>query len=322
MFGIVTILKKDQLYLTIHDFHEHSHIGWDHSLAPIAEVDSGEIVSFEIVDSSGGQFSKHSTSGDLENIDFAKVNPTIGPIYVKGAQPGDTLEVEFLEFRSLDWGWTGIIPGFGLLGEDFDQPTLKIYDLKDRNKVEFLHGIDIFIKPFPGTVGVALPEDGNFGVIPPRKNGGNMDIRHLTKGTKLYLPVWVEGALFSIGDTHAAQGDGEVCGSAIEAGMEATVRFKLHKGKSIPEPRYEIPGPPTPEADSQGYFVTTAHGEDLYHASQNAIRYMIDYLVTTYGMSKEDAYMLCSVAVDLRISEIVNAPNYLVSAFLPNAIFK
>src|SRR5699024_11132037 len=151
--------------------------------------------------------------------------------------------------------------------------------------------------------------------------GGNMDILHLTRGKKVYLPVWVEGALFSIGDTHACQGDGEVCGSAIEASMEATVRFKLHKGKTIQEPRYEILGTTTPEADSRVYYVTTGHCEDNYKASQNAIRYMIEHLMDTYKMSEQEAYMLCSVAVDLRINEIVNMPNMLVSAFLPNSIF-
>lgn len=318
----MSIHHHNDLFMTIHDFHQHSHIGWDNSLKPIAEVDSGQVVSFEIVDSSGGQFTKHSTVEDIKTIDFSKVNPTVGPLYINDAQPGDTLEVEFLDFRQLDWGWTALIPGFGLLADDFKDPTIKIYDLKNRQTTEFLHGIDIFMKPFPGTVGVALPEPGEFGVIPPRKNGGNMDIRHLTKGTKLYLPVWVEGALFSIGDTHAAQGDGEVCGSAIEAGMETTVRFKLHKEKTIQEPRYEIPGPPTPEADSRGYYVTTAHGDGIYEAAQGAIRYMIEHLVQEYKMTEQEAYMLCSVAVDLRISEIVNAPNKLVSAFLPNSIFK
>lgn len=314
--------EKKPMYMTIHDFHEHSHVGWDNSLQPIAEVDSGGVINFEVVDASGGQFTKKSTAEVIQDIDFAKVNPTVGPIYINGAQPGDTLEVEFLDFRQLDWGWTAVIPGFGLLGDEFKEPELKVYDLRDRKRAEFLHGIDLFIKPFPGTVGVALPEAGHFDVMPPRQNGGNMDIRHLTKGTKLYLPVWVEGALFSIGDTHAAQGDGEVCGSAIEASMEVTARFKLHKGKTIQEPRYDIPGAPTPEADSEGYYVTTAHGEDLFAATQNAIRYMIEHLVNTYGMTEEEGYMLCSVAVDLRISEVVNAPNYLVSAFLPNAIFR
>jgi len=309
-------------YMTIHDFNRHSHIGWDNSLEPIAEVDSGQIVTYEITEASGGQFHKHSTVEDVKNLDFSKINPTAGPVYIKGAEPGDTLEVEMLDFRQLDWGWTALIPGFGLLSEDFPEPAIKTFDLTKPNTTEFLDGIDIFLNPFPGTAGVALPEPGHFNIVPPRKNGGNMDVRYLTRGTKLYLPVWVEGALFSIGDTHAAQGDGEVCGTAIEASMEATIRFTLHKGKTIQEPRFEIPGPPTPEADSRGYYVTTGHGENLYEAAQNAIRYMIEHLVKTYKMTEQEAYMLCSLTVDLKISEIVNMPNYLVSAFLPNAIFR
>ncbi|HEY4600718.1 MAG TPA: acetamidase/formamidase family protein [Cerasibacillus sp.] len=318
----MTIHHHNHPYTTIHDFHSHSHIGWDNSIEPIAEVDSGQTISYEIVEASGGQFNRKSTAEDVKNVDFSKLNPVAGPIYIKGAKPGDTLEVEMLDFRQLEWGWTAIVPGFGLLADDFPDPAIKIIDLANRKKAEFLPGIDIFVKPFPGTIGVALKEPGNHSIVPPRHNGGNMDIRHLIKGTKLYLPVQVEGALFSIGDTHAAQGDGEVCGTAIEASMEATVRFKLHKGKAIAEPRYEIPGPPTPEADSMGYYVTTGHGPDLYKASQNAIRYMIEHIVDTYGVSDEEAYMLCSIAVDLRISEIVDAPNWLVSAFLPNAIFR
>lgn len=318
----MSIHKHNHSYMTIHDFHNNSHVGWDNSLEPITEIDSGQIISFEIIESSGGQFTKHSTVEDVKKLDFSKVNPTAGPIYIKGAAPGDILEVEMLNFQQLDWGWTALIPGFGLLADDFKDPAIKMFDLKRNNTTEFLDGIDLFIKPFPGTMGVALPEDGLFNVVPPRKNGGNMDIRHLTKGAKLYLPVWVEGALFSIGDTHAAQGDGEVCGTAIEASMEATIKFKLHKGKTIQEPRFELSGPPTPEADSKGYYVTTAQGTDIFEASQNAIRYMIEHLCSEYKMSEEEAYMLCSTSVDLKINEIVNMPNWGVSAFLPNAIFK
>lgn len=318
----MTIHHHQHVHHTIHDMKEHMHFGWDRDLKPILEVDPGQTANFEIIECSGGQLTKNSSADELTNLDFDTINPVSGPIYIKGAEPGDTLEVEILDFHSLEWGWTGVLPGFGLLTEEFPDPLLKTYDLTGRNKTEFLPGIDLFIKPFPGTIGVALPEKGNFSVVPPRKNGGNMDSRHLTRGTKLYLPVWVEGALFSFGDTHAAQGDGEVCGTAIEASMEIDVRFKLHKGKSIAEPRYEIPGPPTPEADSRGYYVTTGHGEDLFRASKNAIRYMIEHLVDTYGMEPGEAYMLCSVAVDLRISEIVDQPNWLVSAFLPNVIFK
>lgn len=318
----MSIDEHSHPYKTIHDFQSHSHYGWDNSFKPITEVESGQIVNYEITEASGGQFTKHSTHKDVASLNFEKVNPVAGPIYIKGAQPGDTLEIEMLDFRQLDWGWTAIIPGFGLLSETFTEPEIKTFDLKNRNRAEFLHGIDFFIKPFPGTMGVAPAEPGFHSIVPPRQNGGNMDIRHLVKGTKLYLPVLVEGALFSIGDTHAAQGDGEVCGTAIEASMETTIKFKLHKGKTIQEPRYEIPGPPTPEADSQGYFVTTGQGPDLYKASQKAISYMIEYLIDVYGLKDSEAYMLCSISVDLKINEIVNAPNYLVSAFLPNSIFK
>ncbi len=309
-------------YRTIHDFNKNKHHGWDNSLEPIMVVDSGTTVNYMITEASGGQFTKNSTASDVLKLDFEQVNPVAGPLYINGAEPGDTLEIEMIDFRQLDWGWSAIIPGFGLLADHFPDPELKIFDLKDRRRAEFLHNIDLFIKPFPGTVGVALPEAGLHSIVPPRQNGGNMDIRHLTAGTKLYLPVWVEGALFSIGDTHAAQGDGEVCGTAIEASMETTIRLKLHKGVSIQEPRYEIPGPPTPEADSMGYYVTTGFGNDLYVAAQKAISYMIEHLSHTYGLSDAEAYMLCSIAVDLRISEIVDAPNWLVSAFLPNAIFR
>ncbi|MEI3612224.1 acetamidase/formamidase family protein [Pseudogracilibacillus sp. SO30301A] len=317
----MTIHRHQHTHITIHDFDTHKHYGWDHSFQPIAEVDSGQTITYQITEASGGQFTKNSTIENVKKIDFDKVNPVAGPIYVKGAEPGDTLEVEMIHFQQLDWGWTAIIPGFGLLADHFSESALKIYDLTKGHKTEFLPGIDLFVNPFPGTVGVALPEKGHFNVVPPRKNGGNMDVRHLTRGAKLYLPVWVEGALFSIGDTHAAQGDGEVCGTAIEASMETTVRLILHKGKQISEPRYEIPGIPTPDADSKGYFVTTGQGTDLVEASKKAISYMIEHLVDTYRMTDEEAYMLCSVAVDLRISEIVNMPHVLVSAFLPNAIF-
>src|SRR5699024_4062600 len=120
------------------------------------------------------------------------------------------------------------IPGFGLLSDEFNETTLKTYDIKKRQTTEFLHGIDILLKPFAGTVGVALAEEGHFNVVPPRQNGGNMDVRHLTAGSKLYLPVWVEGALFSICDSHAVDGDGEECGIAIERVTETTVRMTLH----------------------------------------------------------------------------------------------
>lgn len=306
-----------------HTIHKHCHHNsWNHSLTPVLSVAPGKSIEFEVDDASGGQFSPKSTAKDVEALSFDKINPVTGPLYVEGAQPGDTLEVEIEEFGTLSWGWTAIIPGFGLLQEEFPDPYLKIWDLNNQNKAEFLPGIELPTRPFPGTIGVAPPETGDHSIVPPRKHGGNMDIRHLTKGSKLFLPVWVEGALFSVGDTHAAQGDGEVCGTAIEAPMAIRLRFKLHKGKSIQEPRFVTPGPLTPGIDEKGYYGTTAQGPDMLEASKNAIRYMIEHLETTHGLSSTDAYALSSVAVDLKINEIVNSPNYLISAYLPQSIFK
>ncbi|GEN44455.1 acetamidase/formamidase family protein [Alkalibacillus haloalkaliphilus] len=306
-----------------HTIHKHCHhTVWDNSLEPVMSVKPGVSVNFEVHDASGGQLSPKSTSQDVPNLDFSKVNPVTGPVYVEGAEPGDTLEVEIEHFGTLSWGWTAIIPGFGLLNEQFEDPYLKVWDLNNQNIAQFADGIEIPTKPFPGTIGVALPEAGEHSVVPPRKNGGNMDIRHLTKGTRLLLPVWVEGALFSVGDTHAAQGDGEVCGTAIEAPMEIQLKFKLHKGKTIQEPRFITPGPLTTGLDEQGYYVTTGHSDDLMVASKKAVEYMIEHLSETYGLSDQEAYALSSVAVDLKISEIVDVPNYLVSAYLPQKIFK
>lgn len=303
---------------TVH--RHHHHFGWDNSIPPVLEVEPGETVELEVVDASGGQLNRGSTVADVGRLDFARVNPVTGPVFIKGARPGDVLEVEILDFGPLDWGWTAIIPGFGLLADEFPEPYLKIWDLSG-GVARFDDRITIPIKPFPGTIGVALPEPGRHSIVPPRQNGGNMDIRHLTRGARLLLPVWVEGALFSVGDTHAAQGDGEVCGTAVEAATTVAVRFHLHRGRSIAEPRYILPGPPTPEADARGYYVTTGFSPDLKEAARKAVRFMIEHLQEEYRLSREEAYALCSVAVDLRISEVVDAPNWLVSAFLPRAIF-
>jgi acetamidase/formamidase len=157
--------------------------------------------------------------------------------------------------------------------------------------------------------------------MPPRKNGGNMDIKQLTAGSTLYLPVWVDGALFSVGDTHAIQGDGEVCVTAVEMSGRVTARFGLEPGRGLAEPQLRTTRAPSAAAPAGSWFATTAHGPDLFAASQQAVRYMIDHLVRERGLSREQAYILCSVTVDLKISEIVDAPNWIVSAFLPEGVF-
>jgi acetamidase/formamidase len=218
------------------------------------------------------------------------------------------------------FGWTAIRPGRGLLPEsDFPTAFLQIWDLSDGGYARMgRRPIAVPMAAFPGVMGTALDQPGGHSTMPPRKNGGNMDIKQLTAGSTLYLPVWVEGALFSVGDAHAAQGDGEVCVTAVEMSARLTLRFDLLRDRPQAEPTLRTRGPRTDRGTS---FATTAHGPDLFASAQQAIRYMIDHLVRERGLSREEAYVPASVAADLRISEIVDAPNWIVSAFLPESIF-
>ncbi len=304
---------------TIHAHHHHA--GWDNSLEPVLEVSPGETLTFETLDASGGQLSASSSTADVRTLDFSRINPVTGPVRVLGAEPGDALAVKLIEFRPSGWGWTANIPGFGLLAEDFPEAHLKTWTFGEGKTATFADGIVVPLKAFPGTIGVAPAESGPHSVVPPRACGGNLDIRDLAAGTTLYLPVQVAGALFSVGDTHAAQGDGEVCGTAIESPMAVTVEFDLVKGADLRAPQFETPSPVTRHLDSKGYYVTTGVGPELMTAAKEAVAAMIEHLGKTYGLAPEDAYLLCSVACDLRISEIVDLPNWVVSFYLPLQIF-
>jgi len=303
-------------FKTIHS--DHHHFGWDNSLASVMRVEPGAELELHTVDSSGGQLNADSTAADVGALDFSRVNPVTGPVYVEGAEPGDALAIDILDFDQSGWGWTGIIPGFGLLAEDFTEPWLNISRYDDR-RVEFRPGITLPTRPFPGTIGVALAQPGLHSVVPPRSQGGNLDIRDLTRGTRLYLPVAVPGALFSMGDTHAAQGDGEVCGTAVETAMTVRLRLELVKDAGITQPQYQVPTAAVRD-EPTGFYATTGVGPDLMTAAKDAIRAMIDHLGRHYRLEPELAYALCSVAVHLRISEIVDAPNWVVSAVLPEGI--
>jgi acetamidase/formamidase len=308
---------------TIHIHRDQFHLAWDNSIEPAATIRSGDCVSFDLLDASCGQIHRDSTVEAVRTLDFSRVDQVNGPIFVDGAKPGDVLEIEFLELAPADWGWTAIIPGFGLLADEFKEPALKIWRLDGGSDgwAEFGAGIRIPLAPFCGEIGLAPGAAGALSTIPPYRHGGNMDTKHLTSGSRLFLPVETNGALFSLGDGHAAQGDGEVCGTAIETPMRATVRLTARKDLRVNAPQFLTRGPLAQRANTAAYYATDGIGADLMEAARDAIRHMIDHLEQTHHLSRTEAYMLCSVAVDLKICEIVDVPHWLVGAFLPQSIF-
>src|SRR6476661_5511172 len=300
---------------------DHAHSVWDNSIEPLLEVEPGAEITLEALDASGGQLDAGSQAADVAGLDFARVNPVTGPVFVKGAQPGDVLAVEILELRPRDWGWTAIIPGFGLLADDFPDPWLRVSEVDGGARRVRFGDVTLPLEPFPGTIGVAPPEAGEHSIVPPRRWGGNLDIKHLRAGTTLLLPVGVEGALFSVGDTHAAMGDGEVCGTAVEAPMDIAVRLSLRKDTSIAAPQFIVAPGELARTEAGGYHVCTGVGPDLMEATRDATRAAILHIVERRGGSAEEAYAIVSVACDLRIHEVVDQPNWVVGCFVPDALF-
>lgn len=313
-----------------HTIHAHQHhFGWDNSLEPVVRAEPGQTILFNCIDSGGGQLDPRSTVADVAKVDFARINPVSGPVHIAGAKPGDVLKVTIDSFTPQEregagFGWTANIPGFGLLTDQFPEPALNIWKFDTSSMAPALYGPNarVPLKPFAGTIGNALAEAGLHSVVPPRRVGGNLDIRDLAAGSTLYLPVEVEGALFSVGDTHAAQGDGEVCGTAIESPFDVVLSFDLIRGETLKTPRFTTPGPVTRHLDAKGYEATTGVGPDLWAAARDAVANMIDLLCATQKMSAVDAYMLASVCGDLRISEIVDMPNVVVSFYFPRVVFE
>jgi acetamidase/formamidase len=297
------------------------HYTWDVGHPPSLTIDDGDTVIVTTRDVSDDQVTPSSDASVIATLDWDRVYPLAGPVYVNGAAPGDTLAIEILDLHTRGWGWTAILPGFGLLPDDFPDPYLRIFDLSHGDVAYFRDDIVIPLEPFMGTMGVCPAGASAQAVMPPGTFGGNMDTRQLVRGTTLYLPVQVDGALFSCGDAHGAQGDGEVCVTGLEAPMYGALRFTLHKGRTIPAPQFRTAGPLTPRVDTAGFYGTTGVGSDLYVAAQDAIRAMVAHLSENHGLSREDAYLLASLVVDLKISEIVDAGQYIVSAVLPEAIF-
>jgi acetamidase/formamidase len=301
-----------------------THRVWDATLDPVLEVDPGDVVVADTDDFAAGQITRDSTAADLLELDFDRIYPLAGPIAVRGAKPGDALAVEILGFELPEWGWACIIPGLGLLPqEEFPEPVLKVFDLTGGETTDFGAGVRLPIEPFCGTMGVPRASDRATPIPPPHSGGGNIDTRHLTAGTTLYLPVEVEGGKLSLGDAHAAQGDGEVAISGLECAMRTRLRFDVVRDVNLPAPQLRRPaGSLTPRVDGAGWYATTGVEPDLMEASRAAVRAMIDHLGRERGLSREDAYILCSLAGDLKICEVVDTPNWIVGCFMPDAVFE
>ena len=332
------------------------HNRWHPDLEPAVRIVEGEELRLECEDGLAGQLTRKSTHADAGRLDLGLGHPLAGPVYVEGAEPGDVLEVEFVSYEPADFGVTAVIPGFGFLADLFPEPYVVKWEIHDGlARSPELPGVAVLDETFAGVVGVApshellaamrareeeiartggpvaepqpesaVPPEAAAGLrtIPPREIGGNIDIRQLVAGSRLLLPVSVPGALLSVGDLHFAQGDGEVCGTAIEVAGAVTIRVRLHKDRAWRPlyPAYETP----PRAQRRSFATTgipVAAAMDLTVAARAAVVEMIDYLEATRGLEREAAYALCSAVVDLRISEAVDVPYPLVSALLPLDVF-
>ncbi|HWF54633.1 MAG TPA: acetamidase/formamidase family protein [Solirubrobacteraceae bacterium] len=295
------------------------HHHWDNRLEPTLRVEPGDVVHYDLKMAGDGQV-EWGWSYAQSKLDFDTLYNLLGPVFVEGAEPGDTLAVEILSLRTGEWGWCGVQPDLGLLPEDFPDGFFRYFDLTQGDTTALGDGVRIPIEPFLGTMGNHPDDPVTAAPFPPHKGAGNVDTRHLKAGSTFLLPVFVPGALFSCGDPHAAQGDGEVCVAAIETAMQATLRFALHK-RTISTPRFVVPGPLTPRVDAGGFYGTMGIDPDLMQGAKQAVRGMIELLGEEHGLSREDAYVLCSLTGDLKIMEIVDAGVWNVGLLLPRSIF-
>ena len=299
---------------------EPTHSVWNRALAPRLHVASGDTVHLECVDSSGAQVHPSMTLPEYLKIDRNKIHALTGPVFVEGAEPGDVLEVDILEVAHKGWGWSSVVSGLGFLKQRFADPFFFVWKL-DGEVSKSIAPAAVPLRPFCGVMGVARGEDGEFRTRPPGTFGGNMDVRELCAGAKLYLPVFNNGALFSAGDAHAAQGDGEVCINGIECPADVTLRFAVHKGRPLSAPMIETAaGRKEPPGPGAGEWIVVESGPDATAAAHAATSRMIDLLCEKWGFRDVHAYLLCSVAMNLRFSQVVNEPIFTVSAAIPKQI--
>lgn len=327
-----------------HSFHittSNAHLKWNNALSPALTIPSGSEITFDLKDGGNNQIRPDNESTALSTFDFAQTDPAFGPVFVEGAEPGDVLKVEIDSLTPADYGWTAIFKGFGLLADDFPEQHVKIWDLRDASlqptatgasgprRAVFKPGVSVPVRPFLGVLGIAPAAAGDFSTIPPYAlSGGNVDTRYLGAGSTVYLPVQVPGALFSCGDGHAAQGDGEVCGTAIETPMRARLRLSVLKRGAEGWMELSCPHYTTPpragevaEDDLMGTYAALGIHADPREAARMALRGLIDWLEKEKGLTRVEAYMLSSVAASLRMTEVVDMPNFAVSCSIPLSTF-
>ena len=295
-----------------------THSVWDRLLKPRLEVAPGDEVQIECVDASGGQVAPGMTVAEYLRIDRMRIHALTGTIWIDGAASGDVLQVDVLATRHSGWGWSSIVEGLGFLKERFKEPYL-FHWLLEGDVTGSLEPAVVPVRPFLGVMGVARADDGAFRTRPPGPFGGNLDVRELCAGSTLYLPVYNAGALFSCGDGHAAQGDGEVCINGIECPLDVTLRFKLHKNQPLAGPIVESSERAAPDATADAWVVVES-GTDAAETARAATNRMVDLLVSRWGFSDVHAYLLCSVALKLRLSQVVNEPMYTVSGAISRQI--
>jgi acetamidase/formamidase len=295
------------------------HHDWDETLPPILEIESGDVVHFDLLEAGNRQIKQGDRFEDV-TFDFDTMYNLSGPVAVVGAEPGDTLCIDILHLEHGSWGWSAILPGFGLLPDDFLSGYVRTFDLAGKDAAEFDAEISIPLRPFMGTMGVNPGGGVRLSPFPPHVGGGNIDNRHLTEGARLYLPVFLPGAIFSCGDPHAVQGDGEVCVTALEAPLKGSLRLTLLK-RSIATPAF-VTGPRRSGDVASGYdYCTMGIASDLMEGCRTATRAMIAWLGAEHGLAAEDAFILCSIAGNLKILEVVDAGMWNVAMCMPLGIF-
>jgi len=297
---------------------EPTHSVWDRSLRPRLHIEPGDEVQVACVDASGGQVGPGMTTAEYLRIDRTRIHALTGPIWMEGAEPGDVLQVDVLATRHGGWGWSSVVEGLGFLKDRFRDPYL-FHWLLEGESTSSLSPAIVPVRPFLGVMGVARAEEGAFRTRPPGPFGGNLDVRELCAGSTLYLPVYNQGALFSCGDGHAAQGDGEVCINGIECPLDVTLRFNLHKQQPLSGPIVEASEKFAQDSTADAWVIVES-GADLAEAARAATNRMIDLLMSRWGFSDVHAYLLCSVALRLRLSQVVNEPVHTVSAALSKQI--